>query len=80
MSMTNEINTLKKELEKLRADRYKAEAKMDSLKHQKEDLVSEIKKMGVDPEDLDKEIIKLEKEINDLIEEVKEMIPNELLK
>ena len=74
------LNQIKESLDKANNLRIRAEAKLEQLSRQKEDILSELKEMGVEPENLDSEIRKLKDEIEDLITKAEELIPEELIK
>ncbi len=69
------ISQLKDNLEKAKSMRFRAEAKLEQLNKQKEEVVKEIKAMGLEPENIDKEIEKIQKEIDALISESRELLP-----
>jgi len=69
------IAQLKDNLEKAKSMRFRAEAKLEQLNKQKEEIVNEIISMGLEPENIDKEIEKLKKEIDVLISESRELLP-----
>ena len=69
------ISQLKENLEKAKSMKFRAEAKLEQLNKQKEEIASEIKSMGLEPDNIDKEITKLQEQIDVLIEESKEMLP-----
>jgi chromosome segregation ATPase len=69
------ISQLKENLEKSKSMKFRAEAKLEQLNKQKEEIISEIKSMGLEPDNLDQEISKLQEQIDVLIEESKEMLP-----
>lgn len=69
------ISQLKDNLEKAKSMRFRAEAKLEQLNKQKEEIVNEIKAMGLEPDNIDKEIEKIQKEIDALISESRELLP-----
>ncbi|HPD01395.1 MAG TPA: hypothetical protein PLA01_08630 [Acetivibrio sp.] len=74
------LNQIKESLDKANNLRIRAEAKLEQLSRQKEDILSELKEMGVEPENLDSEIRKLKDDIEDLITKAEKLIPEELIK
>ena len=50
------LNRIKENLDKANNLRIRAEAKLEQLSRQKEDILSELKELGVEPENLDSEI------------------------
>ena len=69
------ISQLKENLEKSKSMKFRAEAKLEQLNKQKEEIISEIRSMGLEPDKIDQEISKLQEQIDVLIEESKEMLP-----
>ena len=69
------IAQLKDNLEKAKSMRFRAEAKLEQLNKQKEEIVKEINSMGLEPENIDKEIEKLKNEIDVLIDQSRELLP-----
>ncbi|MFY9612624.1 MAG: hypothetical protein WAQ12_03710, partial [Tissierellaceae bacterium] len=64
MNYEMELNKLKEDLDKAKDLKYRAEARLDELKKQENELIKELEELGVDPKDLDSEIEKLTKEMN----------------
>ncbi len=79
MSYDKELSNLKENLEKAKSLKYKAEARLEQLNKQEEDIINELKELQVSPEDLDGEIEKLTLEIEKLFKEANELIPRDLL-
>lgn len=75
MNYEDNLNSLKKQLDRAKDLKYKADARLESLKSQKEELLKEIESQGIDPEDLGTQIEKLEGEIKDLFEKANNMLP-----
>ncbi|WP_071027415.1 hypothetical protein [Peptoniphilus raoultii] len=75
MNYEDNLNNLKKQLDRAKDLKYKADARLESLKSQKEELLKEIKSQGINPEDLGTQIEKLEGEIKDLFEKANNMLP-----
>lgn len=69
------IAQMKDNLEKAKGMRIKAEARLEQLIRQKEEIEVEIRKLNLEPENLEKEISKLENEIKNLINESKNFLP-----
>ncbi|RKD34499.1 hypothetical protein [Thermohalobacter berrensis] len=74
-----QLNTLKEDLEKAKSLKYKAEARLEELNKQEQDIINELKELGVKPDDLEKEIKKLEEEIEELFKKANEMLPKDIL-
>lgn len=79
MDYEKELNILRENLEKAKSLKYRAEARLEQLKKQEEDIINEIKGLGVEPEDLENEINKLNQEINSLFKEANSLLPKDLL-
>jgi len=60
--------------------RIRAEARLEQLNKQKQDLLSELENLGVKPEDLDTEIERLNNEIESLLKKAKDMLPMDLIR
>ncbi len=61
MDYEKELNILKDNLEKAKSLKYRAEARLDQLNQQQEEIIKELNSLGVNPEDLEKEIENLKK-------------------
>lgn len=79
MDYEKELNSLKENLEKAKSLKYRAEARLEQLKKQEEELINELNQLGVDPKDLDSEIEKLTNEMNQLLNEANRLLPLDLL-
>lgn len=79
MDYENQLNSLKEDLEKAKNLKYKAEARLEQLNQQEEEILRELKSLGVEPKDLDTEISKLTLEIERLFKEANELLPKDLL-
>ena len=79
MDYEKELNNLKEDLEKAKSLKYRAEARLEQLKKQEEELINELNELGVAPENLDAEIEKLTDEIDKLFKEAKSLLPVDLL-
>ncbi|NMB33906.1 MAG: hypothetical protein GX992_06720 [Clostridium sp.] len=74
------LNKIKQDLDKANNLRIRAEARLEHLNRQKDDILLELKGLGVEPENLDHEIGKLKDEIEELIGKAEGLIPKELTK
>ena len=74
------INQIKENLDKAKNMRIRAEARLEQLNKQKEEILTELKELGVSPQELDNEISRLKSEIEDLIDRAEKLIPEELIK
>jgi chromosome segregation ATPase len=79
MDYEKELKELKDSMEKAKNLKYRAEARMEQLKKQEDEIISELDKLGVKPEALDDEIAKLKSEIEGLIKEANQLLPKDLL-
>ena len=74
------LNKIKQDLDKANNLRIRAEARLEHLNRQKDDILLELKGLGVEPENLDHEIGKLKDEIEELIGKAEGLIPKKLTK
>jgi cell division septum initiation protein DivIVA len=74
------INQIKENLDKAKGLKIRAEARLEQLNKQKQDILAEIESMGVKPEELENEIERLKTEIEDLIKTANELLPMDLIK
>lgn len=79
MDYEKDLSLLKDNLEKAKSLKYRAEARLEQLKVQEDDIIKDLKGLGVEPEDLEKEINLLTNEINRLFKEANELLPKDLL-
>lgn len=79
MNYDKKLSDLKESLENAKSLKYRAEARLEQLKQQEEDIIKELKELGVKPEDLDNEIEKLTLQINKLFDEADELLPKDIL-
>ena len=79
MNYEKELNQLKLDLDKAKTLKYKAEARLEQLKRQEDQIIEELKLLGVKPEDLDNEIDTLKAKIEELLTKANEMLPKDLL-
>ncbi len=75
MDYEKSITQLKEKLEKAKGLKFRAEAKLEQLNKQREEIIREIESMGLVPENIDREIEKLQKEMERLIGQSQEMLP-----
>lgn len=74
------INQIKESLDKAKSMRIRAEARLEELNKQREEILNELKELNVSPEQLDTEINKLKSEIEELMDRAQNLIPQELIK
>jgi chromosome segregation ATPase len=79
MDYEKELNQLKEDLEKAKTLKYKAEARLEQLKNQEDQIIDELKTMGVAPDDLEKEISMLKEKIEELFKKANDLLPRDLL-
>ncbi|NLJ33412.1 MAG: hypothetical protein GX349_02320 [Firmicutes bacterium] len=79
MGYEEELNRLKKGLERAQRLRTDAEMKHGFYLEQREKVLQKIKELGVEPEELDEEINRLQREMDRLLREATELIPWDLL-
>ena len=79
MDYEKELNLLKDNLDKAKSLKYKAEARLEQLNNQEQEIVKELNSLGVNPEDLEKEINKLKSEIDKLFLEANSLLPKDIL-
>lgn len=79
MDYEKELNHLKEDLEKAKTLKYKAEARLEQLKNQEDQIIDELKTMGVVPDDLEKEISTLKEKIEELFKKANDLLPRDLL-
>ncbi|MGO1469297.1 MAG: hypothetical protein ACTHW2_04685 [Tissierella sp.] len=79
MEYEKELSILKENLDKAKTLKYKAEARLEQLNKQEEELIKELKDLGVNPEDLNEEINKLTSEIEDLFDKSNKLLPKDIL-
>ena len=79
MDYEKELNQLKEDLEKAKTLRYKAEARLEQLKNQEDQIIDELQTMGVAPDDLEKEIGSLKEKIEELFKKANDLLPRDLL-
>ena len=79
MDYEKELNVLRDNLDKAKNLKYKAEARLEQLNHQQQEIIKELEKLGVNPEDLEEEIEKLKTEIDKLFYEANTLLPKDIL-
>ncbi len=79
MDYEKELNSLKENLEKAKNLKYKAEARLEQLNQQEEEIIKELANLGVKPEELENEITRLTLDIDKLFKEANELLPKDLL-
>ena len=80
MDYDKELGLLKDNLEKAKSLKYRAEARLEQLKKQEDEIIRELNELGVKPEELENEIKNLSGEIERLFKEANELLPDDLIK
>ena len=79
MNYEKELNNLKDGLEKAKDLRYRAEARLEQLNKQEEEIIIELKELGIEPKDLENEINTLNLDIQKLFKEANSLLPKDLI-
>lgn len=79
MDYEKELNDLRDNLEKAKNLKYRAEARLEQLNNQQQEIIEELKELGVNPEDLEEEIKRLRSEIDRLFKEANTLLPKDIL-
>lgn len=72
------LNELKDRLELAKKKKIRAEARLEELNNQKNEIINQLKEMGVSPEELDSQINILKQQIESQIENIEAMLPVQL--
>ncbi len=73
--LTSKLKDLQARAEKARTEKARAEATLESLEKQREELLTEIGNQGIEPDQLESEIQRLEKEIAGGLARAEELLP-----
>ncbi len=79
MKYEDRLNKLKTDLDKAKNLKYQAEARMEQLLKQEEEIFAELKDLNISPENLEGEIDKISQEIELLFKEANENLPRDLI-
>lgn len=74
-SLEEELAAMRQKIEKARELRARAEAQLESLDRQKQEILEEMARLGVTPETAEAEISRLEAEARRLVEEARRLLP-----
>lgn len=74
MDYTQRLEVLKDNLDKAKLNKVKYEERLNILIKEQEDIIKEIKSLGIEPENLDSEIKNLENEIAKDIEKAESLL------
>lgn len=72
------LNQIRENLDKAKSMKIRAEARLEQLNKQRQEILRELDELGVKPEELDREIERLKKEIEELLGKAREAIPQDL--
>lgn len=75
MNYEDKLTLLKKELDRAKDFKYKADARLEQLNNQKTEILKELEDYDIKPEDLESEISKLDNEIKELFEKASALLP-----
>lgn len=78
-SYEERIKELKRYLEQARDLRSKAIGALDQHRRREQEILQQIRELGVEPDKLDEEIERLQREVEIRLRKVQEMIPWELI-
>lgn len=74
MDAMTRLNNLKAQIEKGKAEKARAEANLETYTKQRDEIINELKALGVEPENLDAEIARLDKEIEEALARAEELL------
>ncbi len=74
-SLEEELALMRQKIERAREVRARAEAQLESLDRQKQELLAEMAALGVSPETAEAEMARLEAEARRLVEEARRLLP-----
>ena len=73
-SVTERLNALKNKVEQGKAAKARAEANLETYTKQRNEVIDEIRALGVEPENLETEIAKLEQEIEASLSQAEQLL------
>lgn len=79
MSYEDKLTELKIKIDKAKNLKIRAEARMEQLQKQKEEIEGELNSLGVTPENLDSEITRLKEDIELMISKIEDLLPEDVL-
>lgn len=79
MNYEKELNILRDNLDKAKSLKYRAEARLEQLKKQEEEIIRELSELGIKPENLENEIKRLTEEIDSLFAEANSLLPKDII-
>lgn len=75
-TVTERLESLKRQIEQGKTERTRAETTLESLEKQRAEVVAELKQLGVKPDQLNQEIERLKGEIEAGLGEAEELLRN----
>ena len=78
MEYDKKLSDLKNRLENAKIERARAEAKLESLNLQKDELLKQFEELNIDPENIESEISSLKTKIDKMLFEVEKLLPEEM--
>ncbi len=79
MNYEDKLTELKIKIDKAKNLKIRAEARMEQLQKQKEEIEGELNSLGVTPENLDSEITRLKEDIELMISKIEDLLPQDVL-
>lgn len=79
MEYEKQLEKLKIDLQKARDLKTRSEIALENLQKEEEQLINELKELGVSPDNLESEIKQLEEKIQKGIKEAEDLMPTEIL-
>jgi len=73
-NVTERLNALKNKVEQGKAAKARAEANLETYTKQRNEVIDEIRALGVEPENLETEIAKLEQEIEASLSQAEQLL------
>ncbi len=77
MNYEKRISEINQEIENAKMRKFKAEARMEQLIQQRQQLEEQLAKLNLTPDELPGEIERLRQEMDQLIQKVESMLPRE---
>jgi len=74
VDVTARLNSIKAQIETGKAEKAKAEANLETYTRQREEILAELRALGVEPENLETEIRRLEQEIEENLARAEELL------
>ncbi len=74
MDAVERLNALRTQIERGKAERAKAEANLETYTKQRDEIIADLKELGVEPGDLDAEIAKLDEKIEEALARAEKLL------